>query len=185
MSFDSLLESSISKPTSSPDSVFIVHGANSATPTRIVPLSSISSSTSALAEPVKKAKSNGLSSLSVFDLAMFGFSVISGVAALDYVSIVTDTSAFVQILLRPMFLSDSSCCTLLRNVQPIIRVPLTKHLKLFVLFLILSLAGVLHAQSIDTWIDSVCADCTTRMESQTGVYILEMGEEALIGRAWL
>ncbi len=36
--------------------------------------------------------------MSVSDLAIFGFSVISGVAALDYVSIVTETSAFVQIM---------------------------------------------------------------------------------------
>ena len=62
---------------------------------------------------------------------------------------------------------------------------MTKHLKFFVLFLIMILAGALHAQSIDAWVDSVCEDCATRMESQTGVYILEKGEEALIGRAWL
>ena len=47
-----------------------------------------------------------------------------------------------------------------------------------------SFAEALDA-SIDEWVESVCEDCSTRMESQTGVYILEKGEEALIGRAWL
>jgi putative cardiolipin synthase len=60
-----------------------------------------------------------------------------------------------------------------------------KCLKLCVLVCVLSPAGPLYAQSIHEWVESVCADCATRMESQTGVYILEKGEEALIGRAWL
>jgi len=42
-----------------------------------------------------------------------------------------------------------------------------------------------HAQSIPEWIDSNCTDCSELMRSKTGVYILEKGEEALIGRAWL
>lgn len=51
---------------------------------------------------------------------------------------------------------------------------------------LLLIPGVcLPAQSISTWIDENCDDCTTRMSSQTGVYILEKGEESLIGRAWL
>jgi putative cardiolipin synthase len=41
------------------------------------------------------------------------------------------------------------------------------------------------AQAIDEWIADNCADCVERMQSQTGAYILERGEEALIGRAWL
>ena len=45
--------------------------------------------------------------------------------------------------------------------------------------------GAPHAQSINAWVESACEDCTQRMESKTGVYILEKGEEALIGRAWL
>lgn len=49
----------------------------------------------------------------------------------------------------------------------------------------LSPAGVLAAPPIDEWLQSICEDCTARMESQTGVYILEKGEEALIARAWL
>ena len=42
-----------------------------------------------------------------------------------------------------------------------------------------------YAQSIGAWIDENCGDCGARMSSQTGVYVLEKGEEALIGRAWL
>jgi len=33
--------------------------------------------------------------------------------------------------------------------------------------------------------DEHCDHCSARMSSQTGVYVLEKGEEALIGRAWL
>jgi putative cardiolipin synthase len=63
--------------------------------------------------------------------------------------------------------------------------PLMKRLKLCALLLMLNPAVPLQAQSVEEWIESICEDCTTRMESQTGVYILEKGEEALIGRAWL
>jgi putative cardiolipin synthase len=51
--------------------------------------------------------------------------------------------------------------------------------------LLLLLQSGAYAQSIPEWIDSKCSDCAERMRSQTGVYILEKGEEALIGRAWL
>src|SRR5262245_12389490 len=57
--------------------------------------------------------------------------------------------------------------------------------RLRVLLFTLTGAGLLHAQAIGEWVDSVCADCAARMEAQTGVYILEKGEEAMIGRAWL
>jgi len=67
----------------------------------------------------------------------------------------------------------------------ILSVPLTKLLKLCAVLVTLIPAISAHAQSIDTWIENNCADCATRMSSQTGVYILEKGEEALIGRAWL
>ena len=58
-------------------------------------------------------------------------------------------------------------------------------LKLFALLFMLNPVGALGAHSINEWVQSACDDCTARMESQTGVYILEKGEEALIGRAWL
>lgn len=45
--------------------------------------------------------------------------------------------------------------------------------------------GVSKAQSIGDWIDNNCEDCAGRMATQTGAYILEKGEESLVGRAWL
>jgi putative cardiolipin synthase len=51
--------------------------------------------------------------------------------------------------------------------------------------LLLLLHAGSYAQSIPEWIDSNCNECTELMQSRTGVYILEKGEEALIGRAWL
>ena len=57
--------------------------------------------------------------------------------------------------------------------------------KLFiVLFFLTPMLGA-QAQPILSWIEENCADCATRLSSQTGVYVLEKGEEALIGRAWL
>ena len=46
-------------------------------------------------------------------------------------------------------------------------------------------AGAVQAQSLTDWIDAHCEQCAARMSSQTGAYILEKGEEALVGRAWL
>lgn len=60
-----------------------------------------------------------------------------------------------------------------------------KHAKLCALVLMLNPATALCGQAISEWVESICGDCATRMESQTGAYILEKGEEALIGRAWL
>jgi putative cardiolipin synthase len=51
--------------------------------------------------------------------------------------------------------------------------------------LVVWMSGPASAQSLSDWIDESCADCISRMERQTGAYILERGEEALIGRAWL
>ena len=53
------------------------------------------------------------------------------------------------------------------------------------LILSLLLAATANAQSIPEWIEANCAECPGLMASKTGVYILEKGEEALIGRAWL
>lgn len=55
----------------------------------------------------------------------------------------------------------------------------------FAILLALPAAGTVHAQSLVNWIDANCSTCTERMASQTGAYILDKGEEALIGRAWL
>jgi len=43
----------------------------------------------------------------------------------------------------------------------------------------------LGAQPLQEWVDESCPECAGLMASKTGVYILEKGEEALIGRAWL
>ncbi len=42
-----------------------------------------------------------------------------------------------------------------------------------------------QAQSIDEWLGRNCIECASLMPLKTGVYILEKGEESLIGRAWL
>jgi putative cardiolipin synthase len=58
--------------------------------------------------------------------------------------------------------------------------------RLFIAIIIALLSiTTVHAQSISDWIHTNCEQCTTRMSSQTGAYILEKGEESLIGRAWL
>jgi putative cardiolipin synthase len=62
---------------------------------------------------------------------------------------------------------------------------LTRLQRLFLALIALTLTPALNAQSISSWLDENCAPCVTRMTSQTGVYVLEKGEEALIGRAWL
>ena len=46
-------------------------------------------------------------------------------------------------------------------------------------------AGVGNAQSLTDWISDNCTGCTERLSTQSGAYILEKGEEALMGRAWL
>ena len=46
-------------------------------------------------------------------------------------------------------------------------------------------ASAVDARSLTDWIDANCEDCTARMATQTGAYILEKGEESLVGRAWL
>ncbi|MEJ2130014.1 MAG: hypothetical protein P8X81_14390, partial [Woeseiaceae bacterium] len=46
-------------------------------------------------------------------------------------------------------------------------------------------ASAVHAQTLIDWIDASCSDCVERMSTTSGAYILEKGEEALIGRAWL
>ena len=56
---------------------------------------------------------------------------------------------------------------------------------LTVLLLPLALAANAMAQSLPAWLSENCAECEERMTEKTGVYILEKGEESLIGRAWL
>jgi len=49
----------------------------------------------------------------------------------------------------------------------------------------LAQASAANAQSLTDWIEASCSDCVERMSAKSGAYILEKGEEALIGRAWL
>jgi putative cardiolipin synthase len=56
---------------------------------------------------------------------------------------------------------------------------------LFTSICLLGQASTLHAQTLNEWVAANCGDCEARMASQTGAYILEKGEEALVGRAWL
>ncbi len=42
-----------------------------------------------------------------------------------------------------------------------------------------------NAQAIQEWVTTNCGECAALMGEKTGTYILEKGEEALIGRAWL
>ena len=46
-------------------------------------------------------------------------------------------------------------------------------------------AASARAQPLQDWINQLCSDCEQRMATSTGAYILEKGEEALLGRAWL
>ena len=41
------------------------------------------------------------------------------------------------------------------------------------------------SQPLRDWVDANCEACIALMEEKTGIYILEKGEEALMGRAWL
>jgi putative cardiolipin synthase len=57
--------------------------------------------------------------------------------------------------------------------------------RLLVVLLVLIPAVEAQSQTISAWIDANCTDCASQMSVKTGVYVLEKGEEALIGRAWL
>lgn len=48
-----------------------------------------------------------------------------------------------------------------------------------------SLGGETFAQAVPGWLTDNCDHCAEAMSTQTGAYILEKGEESLIGRAWL
>ncbi len=51
--------------------------------------------------------------------------------------------------------------------------------------LLLALTYDVNARPLTDWIADNCALCVEQMRDSTGAYILERGEEALIGRAWL
>lgn len=53
------------------------------------------------------------------------------------------------------------------------------------LSLLLMLPAIAQVQTLQDWVDANCDSCTTLMTEKTGAHILEMGEEALMARAWL
>lgn len=53
------------------------------------------------------------------------------------------------------------------------------------ILILLLLSSSVSAQTLSSWIDENCTVCVEHMDSSTGVHVLEKGEEALIGRAWL
>jgi len=54
------------------------------------------------------------------------------------------------------------------------------------LLLVLAACGAsASGPSMPLWLADNCAECPGRIGDETGVYILEKGEESLIGRAWL
>ena len=57
--------------------------------------------------------------------------------------------------------------------------------RLILACLLLTAGTGANAQTITDWIAASCAECVARMDRETGGYILEKGEESLIGRAWL
>jgi putative cardiolipin synthase len=62
----------------------------------------------------------------------------------------------------------------------------TRYRIIFLIFtLSLFLSDKIAAQPVPTWLTDNCADCAELMSSATGAYILEKGEESIIGRAWL
>jgi putative cardiolipin synthase len=60
-----------------------------------------------------------------------------------------------------------------------------RYHRLLLVFLLTISAVDARSQSISDWIETNCVDCASKMSAKTGVYVLEKGEEALIGRAWL
>ena len=57
--------------------------------------------------------------------------------------------------------------------------------RLILVCLFLAASTGAQAQTITDWIEASCPECVERMDRETGAYILEKGEESLIGRAWL
>jgi len=59
------------------------------------------------------------------------------------------------------------------------------RIKFLTVLLPLALVANAMAQSQPAWLSENCTECEERMSEKTGVYILEKGEESLIGRAWM
>ena len=61
-----------------------------------------------------------------------------------------------------------------------------RHLFVLAAFIsLLAVAPTAAPQSLHDWIADNCEPCVTLMAQKTGVYILDKGEESMMGRAWL
>ena len=69
--------------------------------------------------------------------------------------------------------------------MPIFNIPGRVCSSLASLSLLLILPLSAPAQSLQEWVDVNCDSCAALMADKTGAHILEMGEEALMARAWL
>lgn len=56
---------------------------------------------------------------------------------------------------------------------------------LLLAIVMLPLCGLADSHALPAWLGKHCAECSDRGDGKTGVYILEKGEESLLGRAWL
>jgi putative cardiolipin synthase len=74
-----------------------------------------------------------------------------------------------------------------KKIMRIFLLPIRKRLRTSAsaLAILLFIPLSTSAQSLQDWIDTSCQSCADLMDTSTGAYILEKGEEALMGRAWL
>ena len=61
-----------------------------------------------------------------------------------------------------------------------------KVVRVVIIAVLLSIVQIGRADNaLISKLEQYCPECASRLESATGAYILEFGEEALISRAWL
>lgn len=66
----------------------------------------------------------------------------------------------------------------------ILRLDLSCFFRFSLLFFALLVSTSAYSET-PTWLDDACPVCSQRQDSQSGVYILDRGEEALMARSWL
>jgi phosphatidylserine/phosphatidylglycerophosphate/cardiolipin synthase-like enzyme len=62
---------------------------------------------------------------------------------------------------------------------------MTRRITIISALLLLGISASVMGQTLNDWVADNCVDCPGLMAEKTGTYILEKGEEALMGRAWL
>ena len=72
----------------------------------------------------------------------------------------------------------------MKGVRPL-KPSLTRVLCNAVFAMLAGFCSATNAQPLTGWVGATCPVCVDQMATNTGTYILEKGEEALIGRAWL